>query len=603
MLVPFLVMKPSGAFQNLLTRPELNQAKLYYSENEGCFLQKGSTIRYDGYFNSLFGASVVALCQIQQMELRITLLGSGTIRLIRRSSSGDSQIVTSSEFCNDGDLVIRLRLTEGDSNARFFPEIEAISDVSVIAAGWFAVDEDRHNVHLNVVICTFRKRDYLEKNVRSLLDYEPLRDQPWSLCIVDNASEIPFDSFADERVKVIHQDNVGGSGGFTRGLIEALRDESTHVLFMDDDAITPPESVFRVIQAHRFAKNDLCFGGAMLDLFRPNEMWESAAYIKKNDIRAIISYHNRLSLDNPRQLDKLCELPRICETGYCAWWFFSFPVSAAHRCGLPLPCFIRGDDQEYGMRLRSMGFLSHGLPGVGTWHEAFYAKPSTWIIYFISYNQFLLASVHNHWSFESVYESTMEQLRHAFALADYGAVLQTLEAVDDFLLGPDILMSLDPPHRLAKALAISKRHPIDTIPFADAPQVDYPSRLGLTCLICSLANGKKHPQRVKNLLKYLGLHKKRIVVPKRRLSWRHGLIADEVVVVPKVDQPCIIYRHNHQLANELSIRIEQSMKGLRCHGSQIFSAFREKFDALTSVSFWQEYLKVQPILDPEKDLS
>lgn len=41
--------------------------------------------------------------------------------------------------------------------------------------------------------------------------------------------------------------NVGGSGGFTRGMIESIRQKpkATHVLLMDDDVVVLSESIKR----------------------------------------------------------------------------------------------------------------------------------------------------------------------------------------------------------------------------------------------------------------------------------------------------------------------------------------------------------------------
>jgi len=56
------------------------------------------------------------------------------------------------------------------------------------------------------------------------------------------------------------------------------------------------------------------------------------------------------------------------------WWMFGFPKRWVERVGMPLPCFIRGDDIEFGMRLHEAGLPTVPLPGVAVWHEPFYLK-------------------------------------------------------------------------------------------------------------------------------------------------------------------------------------------------------------------------------------
>jgi len=48
-------------------------------------------------------------------------------------------------------------------------------------------------------------------------------------------------------VQLIPNKNVGGSGGFARGLVEALQENTySHFLFMDDDIELDSESIYRL---------------------------------------------------------------------------------------------------------------------------------------------------------------------------------------------------------------------------------------------------------------------------------------------------------------------------------------------------------------------
>lgn len=64
---------------------------------------------------------------------------------------------------------------------------------------------------------------------------------------------------------------MGGSGGFTRGIIEALRrkEEFSHVLLMDDDILLESNvlvKTVRFLQIVRSEHQDLAIGGSMLRL-------------------------------------------------------------------------------------------------------------------------------------------------------------------------------------------------------------------------------------------------------------------------------------------------------------------------------------------------
>ncbi len=49
------------------------------------------------------------------------------------------------------------------------------------------------------------------------------------------------------KLRIIDQDNLGGSGGFARGMYEAVENGSDYVLLLDDDVVIEPESIIRLV--------------------------------------------------------------------------------------------------------------------------------------------------------------------------------------------------------------------------------------------------------------------------------------------------------------------------------------------------------------------
>ena len=102
--------------------------------------------------------------------------------------------------------------------------------------------------------------------------------------ISDNAKSLNQTELESEYVHIFPNKNVGGSGGFTRGLIECLKnqktEEFTHVLLMDDDVMIQPESIFRTWRILTVLKpefSDTYIGGAMLRLDKQWYQTESGA--------------------------------------------------------------------------------------------------------------------------------------------------------------------------------------------------------------------------------------------------------------------------------------------------------------------------------------
>lgn len=81
--------------------------------------------------------------------------------------------------------------------------------------------------------------------------------------VIDNDRELDPSELDSEDLKVYMNNNVGGAGGFTRGMIEALElpKKPTHVLLMDDDVMVMPESLFRTYYLLRLLKDEYkkCF--------------------------------------------------------------------------------------------------------------------------------------------------------------------------------------------------------------------------------------------------------------------------------------------------------------------------------------------------------
>lgn len=106
--------------------------------------------------------------------------------------------------------------------------------------------------------------------------------------VIDNDRELDPEELDSEDLKVYMNNNVGGAGGFTRGMIEALHreDKPTHVLLMDDDVMVMPESLFRTYYLLRILKDEYkkCFlSGAMFDYDIRERQYEDVGYVHKND--------------------------------------------------------------------------------------------------------------------------------------------------------------------------------------------------------------------------------------------------------------------------------------------------------------------------------
>ena len=239
-------------------------------------------------------------------------------------------------------------------------------------------------IRLGITICTFRREKYLLPNLEKLQKLID-KNSNINIMVVDNGRTL--DEMETESLQIIHNPNFGGSGGFTRGLIEQVnQNKNTHILLMDDDIIIELSAIERLysVLCHLKAeyKNNF-FGGAMLKLDNPTIQHENTAHWNKILTQA---FGGHFDLTNKQILCKNEHVP-YNKNQYAAWWFCCIPLEVVKKLGYPLPIFIRGDDIEYGIRNQRQ-ILS--MNGIGVWHETFAKKFNASVAYFNDRNMFLI---------------------------------------------------------------------------------------------------------------------------------------------------------------------------------------------------------------------
>ncbi|MGL1344657.1 hypothetical protein ACSTKE_00110, partial [Vibrio parahaemolyticus] len=75
------------------------------------------------------------------------------------------------------------------------------------------------------------------------------------------------------RLSYIRQPNLGGAGGFTRGMYEILADvdlPESDIVLMDDDIVLETESIVRMAAFSSRTIDPVIVGAQMLYLYHPN---------------------------------------------------------------------------------------------------------------------------------------------------------------------------------------------------------------------------------------------------------------------------------------------------------------------------------------------
>jgi galactofuranosylgalactofuranosylrhamnosyl-N-acetylglucosaminyl-diphospho-decaprenol beta-1,5/1,6-galactofuranosyltransferase len=409
------------------------------------------------YFNAFPASYWKRWTRVEEVALRLTVRGAGRVDLYRSKSTGDVVHLEGKQL-DTGDGAVELEFRESlapfeDGGWVWFDVATERGALTISDAAWI-IDEPLPAHRLAVAITTFNRPADCVTALAALAEDQAVLDVVAKVFVIDQGSIKVRDHqrFADaaaqlgDRLVVIDQENLGGSGGFTRGMLEALRTTSVeHVLLMDDDVRLEPDSVLR---AHAFASatsSPVIVGAQMLNLQVRSQLHAMGEIV---DLRTSfwrpapgsVYQHDfaKLTLREQRLLHA-----RIHST-YNGWWMCLFPREVLERTGLPLPLFIKWDDAEYALRAAECGFPTVTLPGSAIWHMPWTDKDDAtdWTAYFHLRNRLITLALHSPYDVRRaiVRDGFRTTFKHLMAM-EYSTVALHHKSIEDFLAGPEQLFA------------------------------------------------------------------------------------------------------------------------------------------------------------------
>ncbi|MDF5715358.1 MAG: glycosyltransferase, partial [Rhizonema sp. NSF051] len=251
-------------------------------------LHKGSKISFDTYFNSFYENFYTKYTILHSLYYLLKLEGEFETNVYREFyESSKKELLFSQKFqqCQLSDYVkVSLPELRQDKEAgRIYLEITCLSEQGLFTEGLVVTEQEKQrDVSLGIVTCTFKKEVYVKNTVNAILQDSLLQDKQFKVFVVDNGKTLNKGDFEIDKVKLISNRNVGGAGGFTKGLIEALQEGIyTHFLFMDDDIELDSEVIYRLFSLYEYAKQDFSVSGSMLDFYKKHMLYEAGAVYNK----------------------------------------------------------------------------------------------------------------------------------------------------------------------------------------------------------------------------------------------------------------------------------------------------------------------------------
>ncbi len=454
-------------------------------------------------------------------------------------------------------------------------------------------EADLRDPFITLATTTFKKEKYVRKNVDLLnasifADPELSRHFTWK--IVDNGSTLEPEEYNNSYIEVIPNRNVGGSGGFCRGMIEALQQKKkpTHILLMDDDVYFMPESFRRLYQLLSLLKpeyDDYFISGAMLEINQRNIQHEDVGMFRLTGEHGPTKPRYDLNLwDSVIRNEEILEED---EHQYSGWWYCCIPTTIAREDNLPLPFFIRGDDVEYSIRNHAK-FIT--MNGICIWHEGFGTKFSgSMELYQVHRNDLILQTMNKHISDITVIERIRKLFWEEIFKFNYKGCNLLLDAIEDFLKGPEFIKNLDGEACMKQKKAEDNQlQPItdDIRPFIDYANLYSSAPLSgwKLKMYGHFVNGHKLPES------FAG--KGVTSIP---YGWGYSqqklYKAGTVYAVDPVNDLYVKYTRDRQQYAKTVSRYENLMKRYDAEYEQVAKAFQAEEKMMEGKPFWMEYLK------------
>lgn len=417
---------------------------------EGLLFSEGSGLATNTYFNVFSMGKWKKYCDLSRIFLTVTFKGAFLLWIIHTRRDGaelTDDVLLETKLQSEAFAEERIDFPDCKNGVIYF-KLEALEEGSCFRSARYETERGGvRDVKIALNICTFKREQYLLRNL-AVLEQSFLCNPSSPLgghlevFVTDNGRTLDIDGLCRPGIRIVHNPNLGGTGGFARGLMEIMEVKEktgiTHVIFMDDDVEIEPESIARTYALLRLLKRkyDRAFiAGAMLRLDQKYIQHENGALWREGKCRF---YGRGLDL---RSFSNVVLNEEVYERDYAAWWYCCVPSEILRRDNLPVPLFIHEDDVEYSLR-NARQIIT--MNGIAIWHEANGHRRISANEYYNLRNMLIVNALHcPHYSAGKAKRQVLTALLVAVFRFRYKDMYLIAQAVTDFCKGPHWLLRVN----------------------------------------------------------------------------------------------------------------------------------------------------------------
>ncbi len=414
----------------------------------------GERLSLGTYFNGFPASYWRRWTVVSDVRLTVSLQGRGASVVVYKSmANGRSQRVDSATTGDqpEGRFVFDLSLKPFVDGGWYWYDVVAGDDDAVVEAEWTAeVPEDRaQHGTTDIAITTMNRPDFCAKLLAQIGEDTVLAPYLDEVLVMEQGTQKVADSeefpaaekALGERLRIIEQGNLGGSGGYARGQLESVRKgTATYAMMMDDDVVCEPEGIIRAVTFGDLARRPTIVGGHMFSLYSKSRLHSFGEIVQPWRFWWMTPLDGYSDWDlAARNLRSARWLHKRTDVDFNGWFMCLIPRQVLAEIGLSLPLFLKWDDSEYGLRAKAAGYPTVTFPGAAVWHVPWTDKNDAvdWQAYFHLRNRFVAALLHSPYpnGGRMVRETLNHQVAHLVSMQYSTAELRIL-AMRDVLEGP-----------------------------------------------------------------------------------------------------------------------------------------------------------------------
>ncbi|MFW3171956.1 glycosyltransferase [Geodermatophilus sp. CPCC 206100] len=430
---------------------EVNSGRAKSPDRFTAHLDAGWETSFATYFNAFPASYWRRWSVLDSIVLRVTVSGTCRIDVYRSKADGESMHVTGAVH-NGAERTLEFELDLGPfiDGGWYWFDVTTDEPTTIRDAGWYAPQAPAEQPRLGIGICTYNRPVDAVAALTALVEDETVRDALHLVVVADQGNKHVRDSAhypevaaaLGERLRIVEQPNLGGSGGFARTIHEAFtRSDVTHHILLDDDIQLEPDSILRARAFAAYARQPMLVGGQMLALQDRSVLHTMGEIVDRSNFFWRNAPNTEYFHDfGEESLRESPDLHRRIDVDYNGWWMCLIPRTVFESIGMPLPVFIKWDDAEYGLRAFAAGFPTVSLPGTAIWHLSWGDKDdaSDWQAYFHIRNRLVAAALHSpHKHGGKLFREMLKADLRFLINLQYSTVELHHMAYRDLLAGPD----------------------------------------------------------------------------------------------------------------------------------------------------------------------